>query len=101
MTWFTLFTSWQFWLVIIVNSFVCMLIPGFMSFNRLSKEGEELPPVDITLEIVSLRSEVQRLTDANFALNMQNVALEREINLLDSGPGDYEPKQRPNEAFDG
>lgn len=101
MTWVTLFTSWQFWLVIVLNTAVSYMLPGFLSFNKLPKEGEELPPCDMSLELLNAREEIRRLTQANFALNIQNAALEDEIAVLDPGPGDYEPEQRPDEAIDG
>lgn len=80
MTWYALFTSWQFWLVLVVNTFTS--VPFGMGIAALLKangpDPESLQPGDLSLELLSAKSECQRLQEENEALRMQNADLLRE-----------------------
>lgn len=87
MTWVTLFSSWQFWLVIVINSIGCTmfgaLMPAFMGFNQTN--DEELPPCDLSLELANLQEEGKRLQAESEVLRVMNEDLQKQLDALDPG----------------
>lgn len=102
MTWVALFTSWQFWLVIVLNTFASWFC-GVWTVALMQANGpDEPPPVNLSQDAVELRAEVQRLTEANTALKVINADLESQLDALDPGYADNasELQSRPNQAAD-
>lgn len=96
MTWVTLFNSWQFWVVIVINSIVCTmfgsLMPAFMAFNRLDEEPDV--PCDLSLELANLREEGKRLQAEGEALRVVNEDLQKQLDALDPGYANDLPELR-------
>lgn len=97
MTWVALFTSWQFWLVIILNTvfstFSGILLVALMQAN--GPDEEEVPPCDLSLELLSLREEGRRLQDEANALRMVNEGLQEQLDALDPGYADNVHELQP------
>lgn len=87
MTWAALFTSWQFWLVLFLNTSFStvggMWLVALMQAN--GPDEEEVPPCDLSLELLSSREETKRLQDEANALRIVNEDLQEQIDALDPG----------------
>lgn len=104
MTWGALFTSWQFWLVIFLNTSFStvagMALVALMQANGRD-EDETLAPSDLSLELLNLREEGKRLQDEANCLRMVNEDLQKQIDALDPGYADYGTEHGISETADG
>lgn len=89
MTWFTLFSSWQFWVAIVINSIFCTmfgsLLPAFMAFNNLDEDNDVVGPCDLSLELLNLQEEAKRLQAEGEALRVVNEDLQKQLDALNPG----------------
>src|SRR5688572_21727313 len=92
MTFVTLLTSWEFWLV---NTVFCSMAwffgyitQGFLTFNDPKVEGcQRLHADEYGVELIELRAEGRRLQEQADALRIVNEDLQDQLDDMDKGEG--------------